>query len=110
MYNTNPFVVKITEIISEKIQDSSLSLEYLAQSMNMSTTQLTRKTKSLMDTTPYSLIIKLRMEQAVRYLKEGNMNISEIAYNCGYQEVSNFSRAFTRYWGESPSQYMKKLS
>ena len=110
MYNTNPFVVKITEIISEKIQDSNLSLEYLAQSMNMSTTQLTRKTKSLMDTTPYSLIIKLRMEQAVRYLKEGNMNISEIAYNCGYQEVSNFSRAFTRYWGESPSQYMKKLS
>ena len=109
VYSTNPFVVKITGLINSRIKDSNLSLEYLAQSMNMSTTQLTRKTKSLMDTTPYSLIIKLRMEQAVRYLKEGNLNISEIAYNCGYQEVSNFSRAFTKFWGESPSQYLKKL-
>lgn len=107
-YNTNPFVMSITEIISSRISDSALSLESLADQLRMSPTQLTRKTKSLMDITPYSLIIKLRMEQAVRYLKEGDLNISEIAYKCGYQEVSNFSRAFTHFWGESPSQYLKK--
>lgn len=107
-YDTNPFVVKITEIITENLADSALSLEFLSDKLNMSPTQLTRKTKSLMDITPYSLIIKLRMEQAVRYLKETDYNISEIAYRCGYQEISNFSRAFTRFWGESPSQYLKK--
>ena len=107
-YNTHPFAVKLTEIITERLSDSSLSLEYLAGELNMSASQLTRKTKSIMDTTPYSLIIKLRMEQAVRYLKEGEYNISETAYRCGYQEISNFSRAFTRYWGESPSQFLKK--
>lgn len=108
-YSTHPFAVKLTEIITERLSDSSLSLEYLAGQLNMSASQLTRKTKSIMDTTPYSLIIKLRMEQAVRYLKEGEYNISETAYRCGYQEISNFSRAFTRYWGESPSQYLKKV-
>lgn len=107
-YDTNPFVVKITEIITENLADSALSLEFLSDKLNMSPTQLTRKTKSMMDITPYSLIIKLRMEQAVRYLKETDYNISEIAYRCGYQEISNFSRAFTRFWGESPSQYLKK--
>ena len=107
-YSTHPFAVKLTEIIMERLSDSSLSLEYLAGQLNMSASQLTRKTKSIMDTTPYSLIIKLRMEQAVRYLKEGEYNISETAYRCGYQEISNFSRAFTRFWGESPSQYLKK--
>lgn len=107
-YDTNPFVVSITEAIKENLASPELSLEFLADKLNMSPSQLTRKTKSLMDITPYSLIIKLRMEQAVRYLKESDYNVSEISFRCGYQEVSNFSRSFTRYWGESPTQYLKK--
>lgn len=107
-YDTNPFVVKITGIITENLASPELSLEFLSDKLNMSPSQLTRKTKTLMDITPYSLIIKLRMEQAVRYLKESDYNVSEISFRCGYQEVSNFSRSFTRYWGESPTQYLKK--
>ena len=107
-YNENPFVVKLMDVILRDIADPSLGVDRLASELNMSAAQLTRKTKSMMDTTPYNLIIKLRMEQAVRLLKESDLNISEIADRCGYQEVSNFSRAFTRFWGESPIQYLRK--
>ena len=107
-YDENPFIVKLVGVIERDIADPALGVDRLASELSMSAAQLTRKTKSMMDTTPYNLIIKLRMKQAMRMLKETDLTISEISDRCGYQEVSNFSRAFTRFWGESPIQFQKK--
>lgn len=105
----NPFVEKLEFVIREHLADPALGVDMLASHFNMSSQQLNRKTKSLMDATPYSLIIRLRMETAVELMKQNELNVTEIAYKCGYQEVSNFSRSFTKFWGESPAQYIKKI-
>lgn len=107
-YNENPFISKLIDTIRDNLADATMNVDSIAAAMNLTSAQLTRKSKALMGTTPYILIRKTRMETAIRLLKETDLNISEIAFQCGYQEVSNFSRAFTQYWGNSPSSEMKK--
>lgn len=103
----NPFVAEMEKVVSQHLSEPGFGIDALASNFNMSSQQLTRKTKALMNTTPYKFIIKMRMEAAVNLLNTTELNITEIAFRCGYQEVSNFSRSFTRYWGKSPMQYNK---
>ena len=49
-----------------------------------------------------ALLAELRLDLAKRYLAEGDMSISHIAWLLGYQEVSAFSKAFKRWTGEAP--------
>jgi len=103
------FVKKINEIIIEHIADPFFGIETLANELKMSLNQLFRKMKALMDATPYSIILQVRMTRAVQLIKEGNLNISEIAFAVGYQELSNFSRTFKKYYNLSPRDYEKKM-
>ncbi|MDR1718639.1 MAG: response regulator [Dysgonamonadaceae bacterium] len=104
------FVKKINEIIIEHIADPYFGIELLADELKMSLNQLFRKMKALMDTTPYSVILQVRMNRAAQLMTEGNLNTSEIAFAVGYQELSNFSRAFKKYYNLSPRDYLKKVT
>lgn len=105
----SPFVENMRQLIRENMSRQELNVDWLASEMNMSASQLTRKTKTLCDTTPYQIVIQTRMEAAVEMMKTTDLNVTEIAYRCGFQEVSNFSRSFTSYWKESPASYLKRV-
>lgn len=103
------FIEKLNEIITARLSDQTLGVELLASEFHMSVDQLSRKVKALTDTTPYNIIIRARMQQAVELMKARSLNITEIAYAVGYQEVSHFSRAFRKYYGQSPRHYLGAL-
>ncbi|MBP5500663.1 MAG: response regulator [Bacteroidales bacterium] len=105
----SPFVKQMTEAIVAHMDNPDLNVDQLAGLMLMSPSQLTRKTKALLGTTPYRVVIKTRMEEAQRMMKESELNVSEIAYRCGYQELANFSRSFSSYWKESPTSAMRRI-
>ena len=48
------------------------------------------------------------MEQAARLLREGKVNISQIADRVGYADQAHFSTAFKAHFGLSPSEYAEK--
>ncbi|MEH6591019.1 MAG: AraC family transcriptional regulator [Halioglobus sp.] len=50
------------------------------------------------------LLDQVRAEHASRYLKNTQLPLSSIAYLIGFNDASNFRRAFTRWTGKSPSQ------
>ena len=50
-------------------------------------------------------ITKVRMRNAVRYLKEGKYRISEIAEMVGYQTPAYFSEQFRKEFGCNPKDY-----
>jgi AraC-like DNA-binding protein len=100
------FVKKMNEAVMEHIAEANFDVEALAGKLKMSPNQLFRKVKALMDTTPYNVIIQIRMTHAAVLIKEGAHNISEIAFMVGYQELSNFSRAFKKYFNVSPREYL----
>ncbi len=101
------FVENISNVVIHHLSEPDFSIEVLASDLNMSVNQLFRKVKALMNTTPYNVIVQIRMTQAAQLLKEGKLNISEIAFEVGYQELSNFSRAFKKFHNISPRDYVK---
>lgn len=100
------FVKKINEVVMAHIAETDFGIESLSDNLKMSPNQLFRKVKALMDTTPYNVIIQIRMTYAATLMREGGRNISEIAFLVGYQELSNFSRAFKKYFKMSPREYL----
>ncbi|MEA5128453.1 MAG: two-component regulator propeller domain-containing protein [Proteiniphilum sp.] len=100
------FVKKISEVVMAHIAETDFGIEVLADELKMSPNQLFRKVKALMNTTPYNVIIQIRMTHAATLIKEGNYNISEVSFLVGYQELSNFSRAFKKHFNVSPREYL----
>lgn len=54
------------------------------------------------------LLERLRHDLALRYLAEGELSVSQIAWLLGYREVGAFSRAFKRWSGETPRELRTK--
>ncbi len=52
-----------------------------------------------------ALLDRLRSSVALEYLKNTTMPIEDIASRCGYQDVSNFRKAFRRWTGQTPSSF-----
>ena len=79
----------------------------LADQMDISQRQLYRKIKALSGNTIQEFILRVKMDEAIKLLLESNLTVSEISYNLGFSEPSNFSRAFTKYYGHSPTKWVK---
>jgi len=53
------------------------------------------------------LLENLRSDLASRYLLEGDMGVSEVAWLLGYREVGSFSHAFRRWTGKTPREVLR---
>jgi AraC-like DNA-binding protein len=53
------------------------------------------------------LLESLRSDLASRYLLEGDMGVSEVAWLLGYREVGSFSHAFRRWTGKTPREVLR---
>ena len=62
-----------------------------------------------MKTSYVELVERIRFDQAVRLMRDSNLNILDIALTLGYRDASNFSRAIRRISGTSPSQLRRAL-
>jgi two-component system response regulator YesN len=52
-------------------------------------------------------IAKLRINEAIRMLQENKLSITEIAYNCGFNNSSSFYNTFKKITGTNPGKYIK---
>jgi len=79
-------------------------LTEIARAQNVSARTLIRKLKR--GKTSYNQILQdVRKTLAADYLLRSRMSISRISYRLGYQDPSNFGRAFRGWFGISPGQY-----
>ena len=53
------------------------------------------------------LVETTRSELAMQYVRDPLHSFSEVAFRLGFTEPANFSRAFKRWHGKSPSQFRK---
>lgn len=79
-----------------------LSVEQLAQQINLDRRYLSRLFKEQTGMTIQEYIISVRMKEAKHYLQQG-YPVKECAMLCGYDDVSNFSKMFKRTFGCSPA-------
>jgi AraC-like DNA-binding protein len=52
---------------------------------------------------------RVRVENASELLANPNVRVSEVAYQSGFQSLTNFNRTFHRLRGESPTEYRAAL-
>ncbi|MEJ2495042.1 MAG: helix-turn-helix transcriptional regulator [Ignavibacteriaceae bacterium] len=79
----------------------------LAEEVNMSISQLSRKLNALIDQPAGQLIRSLRLQRAADLLKNNVGSIAEICYKTGFNDQAYFSRVFKKQFGCSPSEYKK---
>ncbi|KYP16599.1 AraC family transcriptional regulator [Flavihumibacter sp. CACIAM 22H1] len=73
---------------------NDLSLETMAQQINMTRQSFCRFFKTKMKQNFLDYVNEVRIQNACRLLMETDLAIFEIAYECGYKTVSNFNKVF----------------
>ena len=90
--------------ISENYQ-TKLTLSEIACRFNMSTTAFCNYFKRKTGKTLISYINEIRVSQACRSLIGSEKNIAEIAFDCGFNNLSNFNRIFKSNTGKTPGEF-----
>jgi len=103
------FLEKTVEVVNEHILNGHVDAESVAASMNMSLFQFRQRLSAVAGETPQNFIAMIRMRRA-RYLLDNRpeLNISEVAMLCAYNDTPNFTRAFKKTFGITPTQYLEK--
>lgn len=104
----HPFFKKVLSIIHANLSNPDFSVERLSKAMNLSPSQLQRKTIALADRTPVQIIRELRLQKAKELLRNPDLNVAEVAYQAGFNDPSYFTRLFTREMNMSPSVWKEK--
>lgn len=104
------FLGNLQQIIGKHLDDKMLDVEFLAKQMNMSRPTLYRKISVLSDMSPHELISLTRLKKAAELLLSGNYKVNEVADMLGFSSLANFGRSFSKQFGFSPVEYMKRNS
>ncbi|MBL6688779.1 MAG: helix-turn-helix transcriptional regulator [Pseudomonadales bacterium] len=59
------------------------------------------------DTSVKDIIDETRHQLALEYLCQDHLSIKEVAFSLGFNDASNFSRAFKRWEGKTPKEFRK---
>ena len=101
------FLLNAREIINKHLSNPEFSVKMMAEELSISNSMLYRKVSDLLDISPNTFIRKMRMIKAAELLEENHLSISEIAFQCGFKDVSYFGVTFKKDYGITPSQYQK---
>lgn len=84
------------------------SIAAMAHAAGMSERQLGRRFRELLGMSPREFILRTRMKLACERLSRTQMQIAEIAAECGFYDQSAFSAQFRRTLGTSPLEYRRR--
>jgi AraC family transcriptional regulator len=82
-----------------------VDLQRTAAAVELSAFHFLRVFGSAIGVTPHQYLVRCRLRHAARALIEDDRSISEIAYACGFGDLSNFVRTFRRAAGASPRAF-----
>jgi AraC family transcriptional regulator, exoenzyme S synthesis regulatory protein ExsA len=92
------------EIIQQNLY-SSLSLEQFAHLTSLSLATFKRKFSEYYKESPAKYILRQKLEKAAQLLQHKTKSVSEIAYECGFETISNFDKAFKKQFNQTPSEF-----
>ena len=87
----------------------NLPLEAFAKMCHRSLSSFKRDFHQLYDTSPGRWLLQRRLERAGHLLRNTAMSITEIVFECGFENASHFCRAFRKKFGQSPSLFREPV-
>ena len=101
-------IAKINEYINNNYMNP-IKLCDIAQLVSMSDSALSHFFKKRTNRNIVDYINDIRISNATKMLFETTNSISEIAFLCGFNNISNFNRIFKKNKGKTPSEYRESI-
>lgn len=104
----SPLLVKIQAILAE-CHNGPVALKEVAARVNLSPCHFCAVFKKQTGLTFSQYRMRLRLENAINLLADGNRRVSDVVFESGFESIPYFNRAFRRRYGCSPTEYRKRL-
>ena len=118
--NSNGFNFDYDPIDSKKIDtiykfvndnfEQHIELENIANKVNMTVPAFCRYLKKVSGKTFTKIVNEYRIVHATKLLTESEMSVTEICYECGFNNFSHFNKQFQIVTGKKPSIYRKEIN
>ena len=96
---------RVMNVINKYMDNAEFNVEMMAREVGVSRVQLHRKLKNITGVSASIFIRNLRMKKAAVLLKEHKLNVTEVADAVGFDNRANFSAAFKKQYGVTPTEY-----
>ncbi|MBR1677516.1 MAG: helix-turn-helix transcriptional regulator [Clostridia bacterium] len=100
---------KVLAFIRENF-DREITIDDMARSADLSTNYFCSFFKEMTDKTPIAYLNVYRIERAARKLLGTDMTVTQIAYSCGFNDLSYFIKTFKEIKNTTPSKYRRNIS
>jgi transcriptional regulator GlxA family with amidase domain len=90
--------------------DQDLSVEVLAQRINLCPRQFTRRFKTEFKSSPAAFVQRLRLDEARNRLASADCGVENVAASVGFNDPDSFRRAFVKCFGVPPQQYRSRFA
>lgn len=85
--------------------DSKITLDDMAMQCDMSSKYFCTYFKKMTKMSPTEYLLFYRVEKSARLLLKTDMPITDVAYSCGFSDLSYFIKVFKRHMGLSPGKF-----
>lgn len=101
-------VEQAIDIIKQNYCESGFRIDDIGKQIHLSASRLRKIFKDETKVSPKEYCNNLRFERALTLLKSGYLSVEETAQTVGFSDAKNFSSAFRKFYGVSPSHYKKR--
>ncbi len=101
------FLILLMDFTEEVWNKTNLKVDHFSKALGLSKSQLYRKVKFLTGTSLNIFLKSYRLKRAIKMIETHKGNISEIAFDSGFNSAAYFSKCFVETYGILPSDYSK---
>lgn len=106
----NVFMQRLMSFVEERMSDSNIGVQDMADATAMSRSSLNRRMHQLLGVTPADFLREARMKRACELLRTTERGMSEIAFACGFSDPKYFGKQFKATMGVSAREYRSRQS
>lgn len=99
------FLLKLKKLVLEKYNGGDVSIPEIAKELGYSRSSLYRKVKAVTGSSVSDFVKRVRLDKAAKLLLENNFNVSQAAFDAGFNDIKYFRISFKKQFGVTPSKY-----
>ncbi len=103
------FLLRAAQCVEERLKDTEFNAQDFAIAMGISRSGLHRKLQALTGKSATQFIRYIRLKHAEKLLREGQTNISQTAYEVGFNDLKYFRKCFKAEFNMAPSAFLKEV-
>ena len=104
----NQIIQRAQQYISSHVRDK-LTVPAIAQGIDVSASYLTALFQKHLQISPGEYIRRIKLQESKQMIREGKMNLTQIAAELQYSTIHHFSRQFKEKFGITPSEYARSI-